>query len=191
MLFCLFLFVFYFTLPLLHEFQPALKLFKPLFYLFICMCVRVCTSGEGRGGRYSSTHPFFLPVFFSCLLLQGEELFIASFYSTGVWSVGCFVTPPPQQISRVSPQLPSRNTAGFSPNPLEAVPCDTAAGGVLETAPHFLPKAVLLLPHLSRLLRSGGRGGIPKHNSSLGRNASVLEPAVASPLPKAVRMVTA
>lgn len=64
-------------------------------------------------------------------------------------------------------------------------------GAFWKQPPQFLPKAVPLLPHLSRLLRSGGRGGIPKHNSSLGRNASVLEPAVASPLPKAVRMVTA
>lgn len=155
------------------------------------MCVRVRTSGEGRGGRCSSTHPFFLPVLFSCLLLQGEELFIASFYSTGVWSVSCLSRLPLSKLVVSTPSsLPETQQASAQTLWKQCL-ATRLAGAFWKQPPQFLQNAVPLLPHLSRLLRSGGRGEIPKHNSSPGRNASVLEPAVASPLPKAVRMAAA
>lgn len=154
----------------------------------------MCTSGEGRGGRYPSTHPFFLPVLFSCLLLQGEELFIASFdrFVPRVFGRSAVLSRLPLSKSVVSapsslPEIQQASAQTLSKQCLAT----RLAGGVLETAPQFLPNAVPLLPHLSRLLRSGSKGEIPKHNSSPGRNASVLEPAVASPLPKAVRMAAA
>lgn len=183
---------FFFTPPLLHEFQPALKLFKPLFYLlYVCVCVH--QGREGAGGilpPIPSSFQFCSPAFSSkarsyllppsILLFHGclvGQLFCHAF---PLANQSCQPPAPFQKYSRLQPK-PSRSSAlrhGWQ-------------GAFWKQPPQFLPDAVPLLPHLIRLLRSGGRGEIPKHNSSPGRNASVLEPAVASPLPKAVRMAAA
>lgn len=121
------------TSPLLDEFKPILKLFKTLFYLS-CVCACVYIGGGNGRAVVSSNHPFFLP-FVSCLLLQGEELFIElldqpELVFMGVWLVSCLscllISKPDITSPEQTAAVPSKNPTGFSQNTVRAVPCKVA-----------------------------------------------------------------
>lgn len=113
---------FFFTPPLLHEFQPAPKLFKPLFYLlYVCVCVH--QGREGAGGilpPIPSSFQFCSPAFSSKARSYLLPPSIVLFHGCLVGQLFCHAFPlanqscqPPapfQKYSRLQPK-PSRSSA--------------------------------------------------------------------------------